>query len=347
MTRIDVMAASASAVSPLFSGWGTVTRDGGVASSAPPILCACSGRDASGRDVIALLDAPTEPGAVVEPRDSSMVFARPSQPGAKPWSHAAAAQLPLLALTAAAALHSVGLPAGSASIGHETNVPANLCIAGSSGRLPGLLVQIAAARGIRTCVAARCDASKRLREMGAAEVIDHDAVSFSTAFGARKSQPLDAVFDCIGVEAEGAAATNEALGATYVSLASPSLIRLQADGAMGVLRAQWQQWRGGGAEGQQKKDKAIWCPDELAANALREVIALIADGRVEPPPEANAALEELDQCARHYKPPSPPHRTYTETTCASTRHTSALELTVRALHAHHRATRRRVHQLGT
>ena len=292
MRTISVAAASTTAVrTSLFAGWGSI-KPGTASVPGEALLCACSGQDAAtGEQVIALLEAPAWPGTAVQAQADNC-FARPTRGRHElnKWTHKAAAQLPLLALTVAAALHTVGLPTGRASIGTEANVPANVLIAGSSGRLPELLVQLVAARGARPYVAAHRDACDRLRSLGAAEVIDHDAISFSSAFGARR-RPLDAVLDCVGVEGN-ADAIHAALGAAYVSLASPSLQRLEEGGALALIRSRWRKWRSSddGLEG-----ASIWRPDDVAGRALEEVIALIEQGELQPPPEANVALEMTEQ----------------------------------------------------
>ena len=290
-TTIEVAATSTSAISTrLFAGWGSL-KHGPVSMPGEALLCACAGSDQSGNEVIALLDAPAVQGATVEAL-SEYCWKRSATLAGRPWTHGAAVQLPLLALTVASALHTVGLPTGQSSVGLNSKVPANLLITGSSGRLPGLLVQLATARGVRTCVAAQSGACQQLLSLGAAEVIDHNVVSFSAAFGSRKGQILDAVLDCVGVEGTPEA-IRTALGASYVSLASPSLQRLQEDGALAVAQVRWRQWRKSG--GNEHESATIWRPDANAARALSEVLELVEEGRVVPPPEANAALETLEQ----------------------------------------------------
>jgi NADPH:quinone reductase-like Zn-dependent oxidoreductase len=287
--RIDVLSAATTPVAThLFSGWGSMSH-GAASVPGEALLCACSGVSETGEDVIALLKEPARAGATVEACES-MCFARSAK--RRSWTHAAAAQLPLLALTAAAALNTVGLPTGKGQIGFETKVSANVLVAGSSGRLPDLLVQILAARGARACVAAQRDASDRLCALGAAEVIDHDELSFSTAFGARKSQPLDAVLDVVGSES-ASDSIHKTLGAAYVSLASPALRRLETEGALAALRMRWRQLGETQADG--LNGASIWTPDATACDALREVLQLIEEGKVAPPPEANAALETMEQ----------------------------------------------------
>mmetsp|Transcript_4277 Transcript_4277/g.11158 ORF Transcript_4277/g.11158 Transcript_4277/m.11158 type:complete len:237 (-) Transcript_4277:229-939(-) len=169
-------------------------------------------------------------------------------------------------------------------------------IAGSSGRLPGLLVQLIAARGARACVAAQQVDCEYLHSLGAAEAIDHNRVSFSSAFGSRKSQPLDAVLDCVGAEPM-ADAIHSTLGAAYVSLASPSLQRLEEDGAASVLRDQWRRWRNGATD--DEAGATAWRADSSAARALEEVLGMIDSGELLPPPEANAVMETAEQFAEY------------------------------------------------
>ena len=299
MGQIKVSASCTSAVTPsLFSGWGSVAfASPSAITSEETYLCSVSGRDANGREVIALLDEPAPPtDAVASPREA-LTFAKPRR-----MSHSAAAQLPLLALTAAAALHAVGLPPGRASIGSDSPVPAHILIAGSSGRLPALLVQVLAARGARVCVAAQDEATRKLLQLGAAEVIDHNRQSFLTVLGERKTRPLDAVLDCLGAEqAEARRELKEQTGAAYVSLAPPELTTLQERGAFDVLASRWKLWRGseqnsGGAGGAIAAGGGrVWTADETAAEALSEVLRLIEDGSVEPPAEANTNAELVQQ----------------------------------------------------
>ncbi|EOD30738.1 hypothetical protein EMIHUDRAFT_232557 [Emiliania huxleyi CCMP1516] len=102
----------------LHGGWGSVAAPPLASDAAQDdgetLCCAVSGAAADGSgDVIALVDS-AEPSPSVEAR-RALCFSKP-----RSLSHVAAAQLPILVLTAAAALHSV-------------------LIAGSTGRLPKLL----------------------------------------------------------------------------------------------------------------------------------------------------------------------------------------------------------------
>ena len=296
MPSFHVAHAAVAPVNGLFGGWGSISYSSpmSVVSEEPPYLCAVSGKDSSGRELIALLDEPPPPnGAVVRAREER-TFAKP-----RSMSFGAAAQLPALALAAAAALHAVGLPTGCASIGASTKVPAHVLIAGSSGRMPALLVQMLAARGTRVCVAAQGKAT-RLRELGAAEVIDHNEQSFMSVLAERRNRPLDAVLDCVGAEDAAAAQLQQQAGAAYVSLASPGLTTLLERGALAGFSAQMRSWR---RQQQPETDTdapaRVWEADETAAEALREVLAFIEAGTVVPPAEANGAAELMECYLEH------------------------------------------------
>ena len=76
--------------SALFSGWGKVgyPTASAVASAEPLQLCSVSGRDeATGREVIAVVDEPQPVNGVVSARES-LTFTKP-----KSMSHGAAAQV--------------------------------------------------------------------------------------------------------------------------------------------------------------------------------------------------------------------------------------------------------------
>ena len=310
--QIRVLAASTNAVDArvLFGGWGKLTKP---SETGEALLCAVSGTDVvSGRDIVAVLDAPPQKssGLVVEARPS-MCFSKPEM------SHGAAAQLPLLALTASAALHTVGLPPGRGSIGSSSSVGATVVIAGSSGRLPMLLYQLLAARGAKPCMAAQPAASEELGRLGVGEIVDHDRQSFTDLFGGEATDGVDAVLDCVGVElhngevlreqnggtttcrlshvARWQVCTNDHVyphpGAAYASLASPALRRLEQEGAFAVLRAAWGQ-RGSDEE---HNEQSVWLADAAAAAAIAEVLTLIEEGNIEPPPEANLVRETWDQ----------------------------------------------------
>lgn len=285
--RIQVASSSVAAVDPLlFGGFGDARACAGRQET---LLSVVSGTDAaSGAEVLALLDElPPPQGECVSAR-SMACFPKPRR-----MSHGASAQLPFIALTAAAALHTVGLPPGSASIGSNSALPATVVVAGSSGRLPGLLVQLIAARGARAWVAAQRDAVGRLRELGAAEVVDHDCESFSMVYGGRRSTPLDAVLDCVGAEQESNS-IHQALGSVYVSVASPALRSLEEEGAFALAKARWAAVCGKPADQVARRGR-VWTAGALAAEALTEVLELIEDGAVAPPAEANLMAETAAQ----------------------------------------------------
>ena len=279
--KIKPVSISTAEVPRIFDGWGSVSfsSPSSVASDEPLCLCAVSGTDEAGRQVIGVLDEPPPSGNGRVSARRACTFAKP-----KSMSHGAAAQLPLLALTAAAALHAVGLPPGRSSIGSDSKVPAHCLVAGSSGRLPTLLVQVLAARGVRVCVAAQ-DAGSEMLGFGASEVINHNEYSFLTALAERRNRPLDAVLDCVGQEV-APQVLREHAGAAYVSLAPPTLLRLCTEGAP-TLVGEWLGRWGKPARPVQR----VWVADALARESMLEVLDLIEDGRLRPPAEANLAAE--------------------------------------------------------
>ena len=159
--------------------------------------------------------------------------------------------------------------------------------------------QMLAARGTRVCVAAQGKAT-RLRELGAAEVIDHNEQSFMSVLAERRNRPLDAVLDCVGAEDVAAAQLQQQAGASYVSLASPGLTTLLERGALAGFSAQMRSWR---RQQQPETDTdapaRVWEADETAAEALREVLAFIEAGTVVPPAEANGAAELMECYLEH------------------------------------------------
>lgn len=281
MMRVSIKAASVTPVSmPLFSGWGLISRPDTEPPHEDALLCAVSGV-AGGKEVIALVDEPPTNSGEIEARPA-MVFDKPRR-----MSHGAASQLPMLVLTCAAALHSVGLPTEAFSIGSSSSAPATVVIAGSSGRLPSLLTQVLASRGARPVVAAAEADAPALLELGAQMCIEHNVESFSDALG-----KADAVVDCVGREDE-TEWLQERLGAAYVSAASPGLLALANEGAFSSLRSWGQRW------GKPPPAQPVWSADAVAAEALQEVLGLIEDGKVAPPAEANGA-SELTQCYLEY-----------------------------------------------
>ena len=271
----------------LLRGWGTVVDTGptapGESSSKQALVCAASGSSDEGSDVIALLDAPAPDaaGAVAVARDD-MCFPKP-----RSMSHKAAAQLPMLALTAAAALLTVGLPPGASSVGMGADRPATVLVAGSSGRLPELLVQVLAARGAHAMVAAASDAdAARLTALGARAAVNYNVESFVDAM-----VEADAVVDCVWREPQPSRLRDGFGGAAYVSVASPELMTLCDDGAIAMARSVRARW----GKPPQEIVPRVWTADGLAAAALEEVLSLIECGRVAPPAEANLAAELLAQ----------------------------------------------------
>ena len=88
----------------------------------------------------------------------------------------------------------------------------------------------------------------------------------STALGGRRSAPIDAVLDCVGVEQEPMA-IHQALGSVYISLASPELRALEEDGALAMARARW-----AARDKPAREGSRVWTAGELAVEAMVEVI---------------------------------------------------------------------------
>ena len=294
--RVRIHSASTTKVSPaLFGGWGSVAFGGSSGGdSSEPLLCAVSGTvisDGAEQEVIAILDEepPTGMGADVNVRETAC-FKKP-----KTLSHGAAAQFPFLALTAAAALHSVGLPPGVAAIGTDSQNPARVVIAGSSGRMPALLTQVLSARGVETRVAAQAGTKAQTwLDLGAKQVVDHNTVVFSEAF-----ESADAVIDCVGRE-NNAELLRDTMGAIYVSAAPPALLALESEGALAQIKAWSSRWSSmwGGSDRREQEYQSdgesaacVWSADEAAGEALREALALVEHGRLAPPQEANEVVE--------------------------------------------------------
>ena len=134
--KIRVEAASTQPIGAALATWGSVLCKTSAPTSEQqptPQLCCVAGRSDDGADVLAVLEqlpAPS-PGEIIDARTT---FKKPSK-----LSFAAAAQLPLLLLTAASALELAGVTGGGTAV-----------VAGSAGALPALLVQLLAARGADT-----------------------------------------------------------------------------------------------------------------------------------------------------------------------------------------------------
>ena len=144
----------------------------------PPVLCvvagALQGGDSSA-EVVALLDQGAAPARGERVRlGSAAVFRKP-----RGLSFSAAAQLMLPALTACAAMQAARLPPpGSQGAGGRQ---AKVVVAGSTGRLPGLLSQMLREAGCSPLVAGRSQDEEVVRGWGGAAFLDHDGESSSSS----------------------------------------------------------------------------------------------------------------------------------------------------------------------
>lgn len=338
LSRVDTLAirveASYSAgvgalLQSLPSRWGSVlfANDAPMGGAPPePILSCIAGKDATGREVIALLD---EPLPSQTPFGTTTVHARASATFEKPPSMGAAqaASFPLVTLRAAAALERVGW-GGEA---RQTDSPTAL-VAGSSGRMPPLLVQLLLSRGVRPVVAARAQDAEELRRLGASRVIDHDSEDWAECLEqarhapparsppplrgrsrrdswpplltatswVRSSQecagerecsalgPVAAVLDCVGEE-EVPQLLQERLGATYVSVASPTLLEFIGDGAVAATARAVRRWRA-------PERPCVWSAGSESERAVASMLRLVADGSLVPP----AAPDDARELASEY-----------------------------------------------
>ena len=276
--RILPTSVHAATVSRRLWSWGSTT--GSSTDNDEMVVFATAGvDDASGREVVAVLDGIAPQGApFLEARDG-LCFPRP-----RAMSFGASAQLPALALTISAALLTVGLPPGRASISVGSDHPAKVVMAGGAGRAPALLVQLLAARGARPIAAVGRRYCDTMRELGAAEVLDHDARSWSEEYGA-----VDAVIDMIGRE-EDTRTISSQVGAAYASTACPALLSLERDGALAAFRAL--ALRRGTA------DASVWSAGDdapLVSRSLAEVFDGIESGALQPPKLASDAVETAEQ----------------------------------------------------
>ena len=155
-------------------------------------------------------------------------------------------------------------------------------IAGSTGRLPKLLVELLSARGARPCVAAAEGGADALQRAGASAVFNYHAESFTEQLA---GTGLSAVVDVVGREEEPGW-VREALGCAYVSAASPALLSLSEDGALAAARGWQRRWGRRPHEG-----RRVWRADDRVAEALSEAMALLESGKLTPPAEASAASE--------------------------------------------------------
>jgi hypothetical protein len=229
------------------SSWGSVLFQGDafIPPAGQPTLVGIAGLAADGSEVVALLDGPWLGDSVVGAQ-ASLCFDKPPN-----MSFDQAAQFPLLALRAAAALDRLGLdvPACVGSAGPPRRSTSSsgatadetVLVAGSAGRMPSLLVQLLRQCGVRAVVASRAKDADALTELGAERVIDHDCDSWAQLLSNEcvtllRTRPAAGVLDCVGEE-EIPELVQEQLGATYVSLASPALKALIECAAAKMIRA--------------------------------------------------------------------------------------------------------------
>ena len=288
MVRVAVLAAHTAPVAlDLFRGWGSLRSTEDMDHHGDEaLLCSVAGESDGGKLVIGLMDSvPMQSNTIGQTVEASMVFDCPSRISKR--SVSAAAAFPYLALTAAAALHSVGLPPGRASIGMDrASGPATVVIAGSAGRLPAFLAEVLAARGAQPVVAVAEDAVPEFTgRFGVDCIVNHNRESFCSRVGA-----ADAVIDCIGREEE-TYFLRDAMGAVYVSAASPKLLTLASDGAFQQL----QRWRETFGSPGQVTSKPVWSADALAAEALCEALDLVDSGMVALPEDINGVKELAQQ----------------------------------------------------
>ena len=229
----------------------------------PPVLCAVSGAlsdDASsaGAEVVALLEQGSAPARGERVRlGSAAVFRKP-----RGLSFSAAAQLMLPTLTAVAALQAARLPPPGSAV--AAGSPPKVVVAGSTGRLPGLLTQMLRGAGCTPLVAGRAQDAAAVRALGG-QFLDHDSASFAETCSADDRSCVHAVLDVLGRE-EAPELVQEYMDACYVSLAPPALTRLADEGALAALRRRW-----GG-----KRESRPWLPSpEVGASLLPDVEALL------------------------------------------------------------------------
>jgi hypothetical protein len=257
-STVRVEAACADEVPPLLArpGDSWYRRPG---DDEPPVLCVVSG-SLGDAEVVALIDQGSAPARGERVRlGSAAVFRKP-----RGLSFSAAAQLMLPALTACAALQAAGLPPpGSVGAGDRQ---AKVVVAGSTGRLPGLLSQMLRDAGCAPLVAGRAQDAEAVRARGA-EFLDHDDDSFAATCSVDDSSCVHAVLDVLGRE-EDPELVQEYMDARYVSLAPPALTRLADEGALAALRRRW------GA----RRERRAWLPSEaepVGATLLPRLEALL------------------------------------------------------------------------
>jgi NADPH:quinone reductase-like Zn-dependent oxidoreductase len=119
----------------------------------------------------------------------------------------AAATLPLNGLTADGALRATGVGPGD-----------SLLVTGASGGVGGFVVQLAAARGVRTVALVRAGDEERVRRLGAETVVT-DAGALGQEVRATHPTGVDAVVDAAIVGIDAHAALRDA--GTFVALVRP------------------------------------------------------------------------------------------------------------------------------
>ena len=229
----------------------------------PPVLCAVSGAlsddtSSAGAEVVALLEQGSAPARGERVRlGSAAVFRKP-----RGLSFSAACHLMLPAFTACAALQAARLPPPGSAV--AAGSPPKVVVAGSTGRLPGLLTQVLRGAGCTPLVAGRAQDAEAVAALGG-EFLDHDSTSFAETCSAEDRSCVHAVLDVLGRE-EAPELVQEYMDAYYVSLAPPALTRLAEEGALAALRRRW-----GG-----KRESRPWLPSpEVGASLLPDVEALL------------------------------------------------------------------------
>ncbi|MFD0353020.1 NADP-dependent oxidoreductase [Streptomyces sp. NPDC127110] len=172
-------------------------------------------------------------------------------------SHVQAAALPLAALTAWQALvDTAGVRSGQRVLVHA-----------AAGGVGHLAVQIAKARGAYVIGTARAAHHEFLRGLGADELVDYTAEDFESAV-----EPVDVVVDAVGGEYGPRSLRVLRPGGIVVSLASPAEARLaEAARPLGV--------------------RAVFMAVEADQAGMREIAALVEDGRLRPEIAAVLPLE--------------------------------------------------------
>ena len=227
----------------------------------PATLTVAAGLSDDGDEVIALLDQPTTPSRG-DRVTAAAAFAKPRKLG-----YGSAAQLMLPLLTACVAMETACIAEAVARSAAERP---RVVVAGSTGRLPAVLVQLLDKRGAEAIVAGRPQDADVMRRMGAATALDHNEQDFSSQCGGT----LHAVLDTLGWE-DSPELIEEYLDAKYVSLASPPLRSLVEEGAVAALRRRWQPEPPGVA----------WLPDEPLLESIGEVLQCLDEGTFTAPKE--------------------------------------------------------------